>query len=375
MSKMQFIVDLQSQRDRMGDSLSRAMDAVLEHGQFINGPEVEKFEKALAAFTGAKHVIGCANGTDAMTLVCMAESIGAGDAVFVPAFTFVATAEAPAQLGATPVFVDVDAATFNMSAGSLERAIGESKQQGFKPRMIIAVDLFGQPADYAALRVVAEKHGLVLVVDAAQAMGASLNDKRIGSGALADYITTSFFPTKPLACFGDGGAVLTDDDEKAALVCSIAAHGKGTHKYENVRVGINSRLDTLQAAVLLAKLEIFEDELAARSAIATRYNAALAPLESVTIPAVIADAEPAWALYTVQSDDRDALKAKLDKAGIPSGVYYPAPLNRQPGYAAFPTDSEGLAVSEALCTRVLSLPMQPYLSDADIDAVVVAITA
>jgi dTDP-4-amino-4,6-dideoxygalactose transaminase len=352
--------DLAAQQDRIKDRLDAAIADVLARGQYILGPQVAELEGALAKFCGATHCVACANGTDALSLVLMAEDIGAGDAVFVPSFTFVATAEAVSGRGATPVFVDIDAATYNMDAASLERAVDAAKAAGLRPRMVIAVDLYGQPADYAALRAVAREHSLTLVADAAQSFGATLGGK--GVGTLADYTTTSFFPAKPLGCYGDGGAIFTEDGDKAEILRSLRFHGKGSHKYENVRVGLNSRLDTLQAAVLLVKLDIFADEIAARQEVAKRYGEILRGVET---PWVAQGATSVWAQYTVRLPDgidREKLQAACGKVGVPTVVYYPIPLHRQPAYAQNPSDPEGLGRSEAAAASVLSVPMHPYLT-------------
>lgn len=350
-------IDLQAQRKALGPALDKAIARVLDRGDFIQGEDVRAFEAELAAFTGAAHVVSCANGTDALTLVGMVEGLKPGDAVFVPAFTFVATAEAFSLLGAVPYFVDVRADTFNIDVDSLKLGIQDAKAQGLNPRMIVAVDLFGQPADYPALQAIALENDLVLVADAAQALGGKLNGKRVGT--LADYTTTSFFPAKPLGCYGDGGAVLTDNTEKAEVLRSLTVHGKGREKYDNVRVGLNSRLDTLQAAILREKLKVYESELAARDEAANRYTQALK--DRFETPVLMAGALSTWAQYTLKVDSRDALQAHLKEAGVPSAVYYPMPLNRQGGYAGFPVVPGGVAVSDSLSSRVLSLPMHAYL--------------
>ena len=359
-------IDLQAQRKRIGSAMDEAINRVLERGDFIQGQEVKEFEQQLATFTGAGHVISCANGTDALTLVGMAEEIGPGDAVFVPAFTFVASAEAFILLGATPYFVDVDPDTFNIDVESLKTGIRDSRVQGLEPRMIVAVDLFGQPAEYNALNVVAREEGLVLVGDAAQSLGASLNNKRVGT--LADYTTTSFFPAKPLGCYGDGGAVMTDDVEKAVLLRSLSIHGKGSEKYDNVRIGMNSRLDTLQAAILIEKLNIFEEELISRQKIAERYTSSLDG--KADTPTVSKGVIPAWALYTLKVNNRDRVQESLKTSDVPSVVYYPKPLNKQSGYHHLPCVPTGMPNSEYLTEQVLSLPMHPYL-DSNVQDVII----
>lgn len=357
MSECPFI-DLARQQARIGDEIQASIARVLSHGRYIFGPEVSEFEEALAAFVGSAHVVSCANGTDALTLILMAEGIGPGDLVFVPAFTFVATAEAVAQLGATPVFVDVDEKSFNICPASLRRAIDEARDTELgRPAAIIAVDLFGQPADYRALRVIADEAGLCLIGDAAQSLGGALDNRRVGT--LADYTSTSFFPAKPLGCYGDGGAVLTDDGEKAELLRSLRMHGKGAHKYDTARVGLNSRLDTIQAAILIQKLAIFSDELDRRQDVAAGYNKRLDGF--CKTPEIMDGAYSSWALYTIRSTGRDKIVADLGDANIPTAIYYPKPLHRMGGYDHFPVVSTGVPVAEGLCGTVLSLPMHPYL--------------
>ncbi|MCW9034204.1 MAG: DegT/DnrJ/EryC1/StrS aminotransferase family protein [Rhodospirillales bacterium] len=351
-------IDLQAQRARLGDKIDKAIAGVLERGDFIQGFAVREFEDKLAKFTGASHVVSCANGTDALTLVGMAEELGPKDAVFVPAFTFVASAEAFVILEAVPFFVDVDPETYNMDPISLKQAILDAKKEGLTPRMVVAVDLFGQPADYPALEIIARDNSLTLVADAAQSLGGRISNKKVGT--LADYTTTSFFPAKPLGCYGDGGAVFTENSDKAALIKSLSQHGKGTEKYDNVRIGINSRLDSIQAAILIEKLSIFEDELITRQQIADRYSEALK--STVRTPVVNDGNQSAWAQYTISTDDRDGLKAHLNEVQIPSSIYYPLPLNQQGGYSRYPVNSGGVSVSEVCSKKVLSLPIHPYLS-------------
>ena len=371
MSSIPFI-DLQAQRKCLGPRIEQAITRVLDHGKMILGPEVGELETALSEFTGAGHTVTCANGTDAITMVLMAEDIGPGDAVFVPAFTFIATAEAPAQIGATPCFVDVFDDDFNIDPESLEAGIVDAKKRGLRPRAVIAVDLFGQPADYAAIQQVADQHDLIVIADAAQSFGGSCDGRRVGT--FGDYTTTSFFPAKPLGCYGDGGAVFTEDGTRADLLRSIRAHGKGNDRYDNVRIGLNSRLDTLQAAILLEKLSIFENELEKRDRVAARYATALDG--TVELPKLRAGCRSSWAQYTLRHPDRDRLRAALADAGIPAVIYYPIPLNRQSGYDHFPTAPAGVPVAEKLSAEVLSLPMHPYLEpavqDRIVDAVVLA---
>jgi len=357
-------IDLKAQQQRLKAALGPRLDAVLDHGAFIMGPEVKELEKRLAAFCGSRHAISCANGTDALQLALMALGIGAGDAVFTPSFTFAATAEAVALLGAVPVFVDIEPERFTMDPSSLGRAIDEARRRGLAPRAVIPVDLFGRLADYDALLAIAERHRLRVITDAAQAFGA--RDGGRVAGHVGDLATTSFFPAKPLGCYGDGGAVFTDDDELADRIRSLRIHGKGRDKYDNVRIGLNSRLDTLQAAILLEKLTIYEDEIERRQSVAARYLASLG--NAVTAPRPASGELPVWAQYTVRLPngvDRDIVQAVLKAAGIPTAIYYPLPLHQQTGYRDFPHDPAGLPESERASTEVLSLPMHPYLAEAD----------
>ncbi len=359
-------IDLGAQRRQMGDSVAKGLIAVLESGQYIFGPQVAEVERQLAAFCGAKHCVSCANGTDALLLALMAEGIGAGDAVFVPAFTFVATAEVAVLAGATPVFVDVRRDTFNMDTDSLEGAIGEAKSRGLKPRAIIAVDLFGQPADYPRIQEIAEAHGLLVIDDAAQGFGAGLNGKKVGT--LAAYTSTSFYPAKPLGGYGDGGAIFTDDDAKAELLLSLRNHGKGPSQKETEEIGLNSRLDTFQAVVLLEKLKLFPAEIAARQVAADRYSARLA--DAAKVPELMAGATSVWAQYTIVTDRRDALATACREAGVPTAIHYTSPLHKLTPYRDFPTAPGGLPQAEWLSERVISLPMHGYLSEAEQDTVI-----
>lgn len=365
---MQFI-DLAAQQARIKDKIDARIQAVLAHGGYIMGPEVKEFEAGLAAFSGVKHALGCANGTDALQLALMALGVGAGDAVFCPTFTFAATAEVVPLFGAAPVFVDVDETSFNMDPASLERAIAEARRLGLKPAGIIPVDLFGLPADYDAIEAIAAREGLWIVADSAQGYGATYKGRRTGS--IGTIATTSFFPAKPLGCYGDGGVVFTDDDDLAKLLDSLRVHGKGSDKYDNARIGLNSRLDTLQAGILLEKLAIYQDEIERRQVVAQRYNNGLS--NHVATPVVPEDSISVWAQYTLKARDgaeRDRIMAALKSAGIPSVVYYPRPLHTQTAYAGFPKDPAGLPVAERLAATVFSLPMHPYLSEADQDRVI-----
>jgi UDP-2-acetamido-2-deoxy-ribo-hexuluronate aminotransferase len=365
-------IDVAAQRRRLGSAIDEAVARVLAHCQFVMGPEVQAFEKDLAAFCGAKHAISCASGTDALLLVLMAKGVGRGDAVFCPAFTFCATAEVVALLGATPVFVDIDEWTFNIDIASLKRAIPVAKQKGLKPKAIIPVDLFGLPADHDAVAAVARAEGLFVLDDAAQGFGATYKGRKLG--ALAPATATSFFPAKPLGCFGDGGAVMTDDDGLAEIIRSLRVHGQGTDRYDNVRIGITGRLDTLQAAILIEKLNIFADEIAARNAVAKRYNAALADV--AIVPQLPDGYTSVWAQYTIrlQPGRRDPLAAELKAQGIPTAIYYPRPLHKLAAYTNFPLAEGGVPVSEKLADEVISLPMHAYLDAPTQDRIIGAVT-
>ncbi|MFA9386748.1 MAG: DegT/DnrJ/EryC1/StrS family aminotransferase [Methyloceanibacter sp.] len=359
-------IDLAAQRRQMGDRAGKALIAVLESGQYVLGPQVTEIERQLTAFTGAKHCISCANGTDALLLALMAERVGVGDAVFVPAFTFVATAEVVVLQGATPVFVDVRRDTFNMDPESLDAAIGEAKKRGFKPRAIVAVDLFGQPADYARIHEIAAAHDLVVIDDAAQSFGATLDCKKVGT--LAAYSATSFYPSKPLGAYGDGGAIFTDDDVKAELLLSLRNHGKGPDQKETEEIGLNSRLDSFQAAVLLEKLKLFPAEIKARQASAERYGVKLRAVAKV--PELMAGASSVWAQYTIVTERRDELAKACREAGVPTAVHYAQTLHQLAPYRDYPTAPGGLPQSEWLTDRVISLPMHGYLSEEVQDFVI-----
>ena len=355
-------IDVAAQRRRLGAAIDTAVTRVLDHCQFILGPEVRAFEAELAAFSGAKHAVTCASGTDALVLPLRARAIGPGDAVICPSFTFCATAEVAVLVGATPVFVDVDADTFNMNPRTIAGAIKAAKAAGLKPKAIIPVDLFGLPADHAAIRAIADAEGLFVIDDAAQGFGGSIHGRRLGTFAHAT--STSFFPAKPLGCYGDGGAVMTDDGELAELMRSVRVHGQGSDKYDNVRIGLASRLDTIQAAVLLEKLKIFPDEIEARNAVARRYAEGLGDV--VTVPTVPDGYVSVWAQYTIRlpAGRRDAFAAALKADGIPTAIYYPIPLHRQQAYKHYPVADGGLPVSEQLAGEVISLPMHAYLDAA-----------
>lgn len=356
MSQIAFI-DLQAQRARIGSAMDEAILRVVHQGKYIMGPEVGEFETALTDFCGAKHAISCSSGTDALLMPLMAWRIGPGDAVFVPSFTFAASAEVVALLGATPVFVDVRRDTFNMDLDSLRAAVAKAAEDGLKPRVVMPVGIFGQPADISGVAEVAKESDLLILDDAAQSFGARYNGRAVGT--LADATATSFFPAKPLGCYGDGGAVFTDDDDLADCMRSIRVHGKGGHKYDNARIGLNARLDTIQAAVLIEKLKIFPDELEKREAVANRYSDALR--DFCQVPDLPNSTSSAWAQYTIVLDDRDAVSARLKEAGVPTAIYYPLPLHQQTAYREFPTAPAGAPNSDYLAEHVLSLPMHPYL--------------
>lgn len=363
-------IDLQAQRKRLGESLTLAIQQAVEGGQWVLGPQVAALELELARFAGVKHAVACANGTDALLIVLRAWEIGLGDAVFVPAFTFAATAEVVCLAGATPVFVDVLEDTFNMDPASLESSIAMVRREGkLAPRAVIPVDLFGQPADYRRLGKIAKREDLKMLVDTAQAFGATLDGKQ--TAAFGDAAATSFFPAKPLGCYGDGGACFTDEDALAEILRSIRMHGQGTDRYEHARIGLNSRLDTIQAAILLEKLKIFPDEIAARERIACRYGAGFARSNRIRVPHVVPGARSVWAQYTLQVENREILQDELKKEGIPTAVYYPIPLGRQRAYARYP--GVPAPVADGLSKRVVSLPMHPYLDEAAQDRIIGAV--
>lgn len=364
-------IDLAAQRRRLGRAIDEALARVTSHCQFVNGPEVDELEAQLAAFTGAKHVVSCASGTDALLMVLMAQGIGHGDAVICPSFTFCATAEAVALTGATPIFVDVDAATFNIDIASCARGIATARRQGLKVRAIVPVDLFGHPADFDPLLELAVADRLFVLDDAAQGFGATYRGRRLGRFGLAT--ATSFFPAKPLGCFGDGGAIFTDDDELAERLRSIRIHGQGSDKYDNVRLGFTGRLDTMQAAILLEKLKIFEEEITARERIARRYNAALKDV--ATVPVVEPGCRSVWAQYTLRlpAGRRDVITAELAAEGVPTAIYYRRPLHRQTAYCGYPLAEGGAPVSEQLANEVLSLPMHAYLDEPTQDRIIDAL--
>ena len=362
--------DLKKQYQVLKPQIDQAVTRVMSDANFISGSQVSALEERLAKYVGVKHCISCGNGTDALKLAEMALGIGPGDAVFVPDFTFFSSAETVADLGATPVFVDVCRETFNINPASLEREIESTAAQGsLKPKAVVAVDLFGQPANYPELRKICNKYGLTLIEDGAQGFGGRINDKVACS--FGDISTTSFFPAKPLGCYGDGGAIFTDDDEIADLILSLRVHGKSPEdKYNNLRLGMNSRLDTIQAAVLDVKLTAFEDyELEAVNKAAQMYDQRLAG--KLRTPAVPQGFYSSWAQYTLRLDSReqrDALQAALKAKGIPTMVYYPRGMHQQGAFSHLPYNGQ-CPVSEELCSCVLSLPMHPYLTEEDVDFV------
>lgn len=364
-------IDIGAQRRRLGTKIDDAVARVLTHCQFINGPEVTQLESDLAAFCGAKHVVACASGTDALLMVLMAQGIGPGDAVICPSFTFCATGEVVALTGATPVFVDVDEATFNMNIASLKKGIATARKLGLKVKAVIPVDLFGQSADHDAIADVAKSEGLFVLDDAAQSFGATYKGKRLGTLGLAT--ATSFFPAKPLGCFGDGGAIFTDDADLAERLRSVRVHGQGTEKYDNVRLGLTARLDTMQAAILIEKLKIFQDEIDARNKVANRYFDALHNI--VTAPRVADGNTSVWAQYTIRlpRGGRDDFAAALKAQGIPTAIYYPKSMHQQTAYKHYPVAEGGLPVSEKLSEDVISLPMHAYLDQASQDRVIKAV--
>lgn len=371
MTKSIAFVDLRAQYTHLKPTIDQAIARVLGHGRFIMGPEVAEFENALAEYANVGHAVTCASGTDALTIALIAENIGPGDAVFLPAFTFTATAEVVSLLGARPVFVDVDETSYLIDLADLEAKIAACERAAdVIPRAVIAVDLFGQPADYNSLTALVEAHDLVLIADAAQSYGASYQGKPVGS--LAHTTALSFFPAKPLGCYGDGGALMTDDVHRAGIYRSIRAHGKGGEKYEIVRLGLNSRLDTLQAAILLSKLTALDTEIRRREEVAQSYDEAFAALAGVGLPVPRADIQSAWAQYTVRLNERDRISDALKSDGVPTAVYYPLPMHLQPAYRQFGDGPGSLPVSERLCGEVLSLPIHGYMSISHLEQIISA---
>ena len=382
---MQFI-DLAAQQERIRERIEANIAAVLDHGKYIMGPEIQRLEEKLAQYVGVKHAISCASGTDALLLALMSYEIGPGDAIFTTPFTFIATGEVISLLGATPVFVDIDPRTFNIDPSKLEPAVQAVQDNqatdhplprsgaALVPRGIIAVDLFGLPADYDNLNAIAGRHGLFVLEDAAQSFGAEYKGKKACN--LAQIGGTSFFPAKPLGCYGDGGMCFSDDDNLYEIMMSLRVHGKGTHKYDNVRIGMNGRMDTLQAAVLLAKFDIFPEEIELRQQVARRYSQLLNQQAEVQAPVVPGEMTSAWAQYSVLARDethRTQLQAKLKEAGIPTAIYYPKPLHLQTAFKSLGYEEGDFPVSEDFSGRIFSLPMHPYLSGSDQEIIVKAL--
>ena len=381
---MQFI-DLAAQQERIRERIEANIAAVLDHGKYIMGPEIQSLEEKLAQYVGVKHAISCASGTDALLLALMAYEIGPGDAIFTTPFTFIATGEVISLLGATPVFVDIDPRTFNIDPSKLEPAVmavldnqatdhdHPLPRTGARlvPRGIIAVDLFGLPADYDNLNAFAGRHGLFVLEDAAQSFGAEYKGNKACN--LAQIGGTSFFPAKPLGCYGDGGMCFSDDDNLYEIMMSLRVHGKGTHKYDNVRIGMNGRMDTLQAAVLLAKFDIFPEEIELRQQVARRYSQLLNQQAEVQTPVVPEKMTSAWAQYSVLAKDethRTQLQAKLKETGIPTAIYYPKPLHLQTAFKSLGYKEGDFLISEDFSGRIFSLPMHPYLSNSDQEIIV-----
>jgi dTDP-4-amino-4,6-dideoxygalactose transaminase len=363
-------VDLKAQYTRLKPVIAARIQRVLDHGQYVLGPEVAELEEALARFCGARHCVTVASGTEALRLPLMAAGIGPGDAVLLPAFTFPATAEVVVALGATPIFVDVDPRTCNLDPGHLAEILGRARKgTGPQPKAVMPVDLFGLPADYAAIEAIAEADGLIVLADAAQSFGARLGNRAVGT--LAPVTATSFFPAKPLGAYGEGGAIFTDSAERAHVLRSIRAHGAGDDRYDIVRLGTNARLDTLQAAVLLAKLEVFADELVSRERWAALYDSRLG--SGIAIPYRSPDSRSAWAQYCVRVPHRDQVRERLAREGIPTAIYYPKPLHFQPAYSCYGDGPGSLPVSERLCGEILALPMHPYLDETVIDRIAKAL--
>jgi len=376
---MQFI-DLATQQNRIRDKIEANISAVLDHGKYIMGPEIKTLEQRLADYAGVKHAIGCASGTDALLMALMALKVGPGDAVFTSPFTFIATAEVISLLGATPVYVDIDPATFNLDPSKLALAVSALKANDSNlyplpitnnplpliPKAVIGVDIFGLPAEYERIDAVAREHDLLVIEDAAQSFGAELNG--IKACSFGNIACTSFFPAKPLGCYGDGGMCFTDDDELANIMESVRVHGKGDHKYDNVRIGINGRLDSLQAAILLAKFDIFPEEIQLRQKVADRYSALLGENSQIKVPTIPSGATSAWAQYSILATDenqRTALQNKLKEAAIPTAIYYPQPLHLQTAFSFLGYQKGDFPVSEDCARRIFSLPMHPYLSEED----------
>ncbi len=364
-------IDLKSQRLRIADEINAAIATVLEHGQFILGPEVTAFENALAEFENADAVIGCANGTDAIVLALRALEIGSGKAVFCPSYTYTATAEAIVLAGATPVFVDIEPGCYTMCARSLETAIEDMINEGrLEPAAVITVDLFGHPANYPALTKITQKYGLPLISDNAQSIGCRIDGK--STIEFADIATTSFFPAKPLGCYGDGGAILLRKKDLEGKIRSLAFHGRGTESYDHDKIGFNSRLDSIQAAILIEKLKIFPDELEARNKVADRYAALLGD-HIKAVPNVKDKCRSSWAQYAIEVENRDAFLADIRGQGLPVAAYYPRPVHEQTAYVSYPVVSSGLTETNRVKNYAAALPMHAYLTEADQDRICKAV--
>ena len=361
-------IDLAQQQTRIRPMIDAAIARVLDSGAYILGREVAELEADLSKHCGAKHTLSCSNGTDALALVLRAKNVGVGDAVFVPSFTFAASAEVIAWVGATAIFVDVDARTFNMSPESLKAGVQKAKSLGLKLKGVIAVGIFGQPADMDPIMAIAHENGMWVMDDAAQSYGAHYKGKRAGN--LADFSTTSFYPAKPLGCYGDGGAVFTNDDETYEILKSLRVHGQGVDKYENVRIGMNARLDTIQAAVLIEKLKIFDEEMEMRQKVADRYNSGLSGV--VETPYIMPDTRSTWAQYTtlVPAHLRNDIVKALNAKGVPTCLFYANPLHTQKAYCHYPLASDELSVTDDLAKRVICLPMSPYISHETQDYII-----
>ena len=360
-------IDLAAQQNRIRDKIEQGIRRVLDHGRYINGPEVRELEEKLAEYVGVQYAVGCSSGTDALLMPLMAYDVGPGDAVFTTAFTFIATAEVIQLLRATPVFVDIKPDTFNIDAAKLEESIEKTLKDGnLTPRGIIPVDLFGQPADYDEMHELAEKYNLFVLEDAAQSFGASYRGRK--ACALAGVAATSFFPAKPFGCYGDGGMIFTDSRELYDKLVSIRVHGQGESKYDNVRVGINGRIDTIQAAVLLAKFELLDEEIELRQGVARRYSAGLK--DSVKVPFIKEFNISSWAQYSIRHRDRDGIQATLSENSIPTAIYYPKPLHLQQAFAHLGCGVGDFPVSESVANEILSLPMHPYLGEDDQERII-----
>ena len=368
------LIDLGAQQARIRDKIDAGISRVLDHGMYIMGPEITAIETRLAAAADSRHCISCASGTDALMLALLAKGLKPGEGVIVPSFTFAASAEVMPALGAMPVFAEVDATSFNLDPAGLPAALSAAQAAGITVVGIIGVGLFGQPADYESINSFAAAEGLWVIDDAAQSFGASWQGNKVGT--LASITCTSFFPAKPLGCYGDGGAVFTNDDTEADIMRSCRIHGMGKTRYEYERIGMTARLDAMQAVILDAKLDIFDEELVMRQQVADRYAARLA--DSVGVPVLADGATSSWAQYTIKlrpGTDREMVMETLREHGVPSAVYYPIPMHRQPPYSRYPVSDDGLQVTAALCEQVLSLPMHPYLDAATQDQIAVALAA